>query len=296
MGVRKQSVHQMLQRGRVVLLKSQQLIEKADSIRRKHPEMGCRKMALKLRAAGFGRDKVEHLLLTSGFRIVFAPNYTKTTQSVRNNKYINLVEGLVVKDINQVVQTDITYLWMNGRFGYLVFIIDVYSKMIVGYHASFGLEAAANMRALEMMIRLRGKENLKGMIHHSDRGSQYHCLKYLSMLRANGIKISMCNEGWENAYAERINRTMKNEYLRHRQITTLAQLRKQLNIDVSAYNTDRPHRNLPEQMSPAIFEEYIIGVQKIKRPEMRIYRSDEEKKRNEFFAAIRQSDKQNSSQ
>src|SRR6266404_7140543 len=103
------------------------------------------------------------------------------------------------------------------------------------------------------------------MVHHSDRGSQYHCTRYLKVLKDNGIKISMCNEAWENAYAERINRTIKHEYLRHRKINTLAKLKKQLKIDVEAYNTDRPHRNLPQLMSPASFEEYITGLQKSKR-------------------------------
>ncbi len=113
-------------------------------------------MTLKLTNAGFGRDKIERILLQSRFRVVYPPNYMKTTQSVRMHRFKNLVEGLLVKDFNKVVQTDITYFRMNGRFGYLVFIIDVYSRLIVGYHASFGLEAQANLKALQMMIKFRG--------------------------------------------------------------------------------------------------------------------------------------------
>jgi putative transposase len=290
LGLTRQAVQQMAERYHKQLLKSQQFIEKAIKIRRRHPELGCRKMAIKLQDGSFGRDKIEHLLITSGFRVMYSPNYIKTTRSIHQHRFANLVEGLVIKGINKVVQTDITYFWMNGRFGYLVFIIDVYSKLIVGYNASFGLEASANISALEMMIRLRGKENVKRLIHHSDRGSQYHCTKYLELLKEHKIKISMCNEAWENAYAERINRTIKNEYLRHRQINTLTKLKKQLSIDVKAYNTDRPHRNLPGQMAPATFEEYLSRLQKSKRPEVKIYKTAEENKKNEFFLAIRQSD------
>ena len=289
LGLSKQAVQQMTERYDKRLLKSQQFIEKAVKIRRRHPELGCRKMAVKLQDGSFGRDKIERLLITSGFRVMYPPNYTKTTRSISERRFANLVEGLVIKGINKAVQTDITYFWMNGRFGYLVFIIDVYSKLIVGYNASFGLEASANIRALEMMIRGRGKENVKGLIHHSDRGTQYHCSEYLELLKEHKIKISMCNEAWENAYAERINRTIKNEYLRHRQINTLTKLIKQLSIDVNSYNTDRPHRNLPGQMAPATFEQYLSHLPKSKWPELKIYKADEENK-NEFFLAIRQSD------
>jgi len=273
----------MIRRHRERFSKSEEFIEKAEIIRRKHPEIGCRKIALKLKYAGFGRDKLEAILLKSGFRISYPPNYIKTTQSVRIHQFKNLVEGLRVKDINKVVQTDITYFWMNGRFGYLVFIIDVYSRLIVGYHASFGLEALANMKALNMMIKLRGKDNLRGLIHHSDRGSQYHSKEYQKALTEKGIKISMCDQAWENAYAERINRTLKNEYLRHRKINNLEKLRKQLSIDVKAYNTDRPHWSLPQQMTPVSFEEYVSKLERLKRPQITIYKQDDKTKRNEFF-------------
>jgi putative transposase len=173
----KQSVHQMMQRRKHTVARGEEFIEKAEILRLKHPELGCRKMALKLKVSGFGRDKLEELFLTSGFRIVFPPNYTKTTQSIGINKYKNLVEGLLVKGINKVVQSDITYFWMNGRFGYLVFIIDVYSRLIVGYHASFGLQTEGNMKALAMMIKLRGKENVKGMIHHSELNMILKCIE-----------------------------------------------------------------------------------------------------------------------
>ena len=278
----------MLNRQQTRFAKKQEFIEKAESLRGKHPEMGCRKMALKLKGQGFGRDKIEAFLLRSGFRIIYPSNYMKTTQSVRTHRFGNLIKGLEIKEINKVVQTDITYFWMNGHFGYLVFIIDVYSRLIVGYHASRQLESVANIKALEMMIKLRERKNLKGLIHHSDRGSQYHSKEYLKTLTDHGIKISMCNKAWENAYTERINRTIKNEYLRHRKIDSLAKLRKNMDIDVKAYNTDRPHWSLPQQMAPAAFEQYVTKLQKSKRPLVRIY--DGGNTRNEFFLAMQQSD------
>jgi len=279
----------MMQRRNDALHRGEEFIKKAEGLRGKHPELGCRKMALKLKVKGFGRDKIEDLLLSSGFRILYPPNFTKTTQGVRKTNLKNLVEGLLVKGINEVVQSDITYFWMNGRFGYLVFIIDVYSRLIVGYHASFGLQTEGNMKALTMMIKLRGKANLKGLIHHSDRGTQYDSTIYRKMLTDHGIQISMCKEAWENAYAERINRTMKNEYLRHRKIESLRHLRKHLANDVKAYNTDRPHWSLANQMSPVSFERYVNELQKSKRPEMTIYKQEGENKIDEILLAMQES-------
>lgn len=265
----------MLQRHQNSAERSQQFIEKAEELREDHPEMGCRKMALMIKQQGFGRDKTEALLLGAGFRVIYPPNYIKTTHSVRFRQFGNLIEGIVLTSINKVVQTDITYLWVKDRFYYLVFIIDVYSKFITGYHASCGLEAEANIEALRMMIKLRGKENIKGLIHHSDRGSQYHCKEYLRILKEQGIKVSMCNQAWENAYSERINRTIKNEYLRHRKIDCLKTLRKELERTINLYNNNRPHWSHLKQMTPASFEEYVNKLPKAKRPKVVIYKPDD---------------------
>ncbi len=254
---------------------SQQFIEKAEELRADHPEMGCRKMALIIKQPGFGRDKTEAVLLGAGFRVIYPPNYIKTTHSVRCRQFGNLIEGMVLTSINKVVQTDITYLWVKDQFYYLVFVIDVYSKFITGYHASCGLEAEANIQALQMMIQLRGKESIKGLIHHSDRGSQYNCKKYLGILKEHGIKVSMCNHAWQNAYTERINRTIKNEYLRHRKIDCLKTLRKALDRTINLYNNNRPHWSQLKQMAPASFEKYVDKLSKSKRPKLVIYKPEE---------------------
>lgn len=266
-------MHQMLQRQGANFERSRQFIEKAEILRETHPEMGCRKMALILKEPGYGRDKTEGVLLAGGFRVYYPPNFVRTTHSVRTNRFGNLIEGLTIRNINKVVQTDITYLWIEKRFYYLVFIIDVYSRFITGYHASCGLEAGANIKALQMMIRLRKKESLKGLIHHSDRGGQYNSLAYLKILEDHGIKVSMCKAAWQNAYTERINRTIKHEYLRHREINSLATLRKELKRAVHLYNSQRPHWSLRQQKSPVEYEKYVNGLPERKRPTMTIYKS-----------------------
>jgi hypothetical protein len=94
----------MLQRRQNSFKRSQQFIDKAEAIREDHPEMSCRKMALILRQPGWGRDKTEALLMATGFRVIYPPNYTKTTHSVRFHRFGNLIEGMTIKGINKVMQ------------------------------------------------------------------------------------------------------------------------------------------------------------------------------------------------
>lgn len=249
-----------------------QFMNQAEVIRHDHPSMGCRKIALMLLQHGAGRDRIEAFLLQGGFRVQYPPNFTKTTHSLRHSIFKNLIEGLKLNGINQVVQTDITYLRVKDKFYYLVFIIDIYSRRITGHHASNSLEAKGNLAALEKMISLRGKAAVMDLIHHSDKGTQYHSKKYLDMLTRHQIKVSMCLEAWENAYTERINLTIKDEYLKHYTIENLTDLTRGLDRAVDLYNTTRPHWSLPKQMSPIQFEQYISKLTVEQRPVMTVYK------------------------
>lgn len=122
----------------------------------------------------------------------------------------NLIEGRVITGPNQVWQSDITY---TTEFYYLTLIIDVYSRRIVGYTISKNLRAEANLKALRQAIAGREPHELKSLVHHSDRGSQYIDGRYLVLLRSNNMLISMGRIAQDNAFAERINGTIKNEYL-----------------------------------------------------------------------------------
>jgi transposase InsO family protein len=255
-------------------IEAQNLLQAAEEIRKIHPGMGCRKMSYLLRQMGWGRDKTEGLLLQEGFRVEHRMNKFKTTHSIRLHSYKNLIEGLEIRDINQVVQSDITYCLVGGRFYYLVFIIDVYSKRVVGYQASESLEAVSNQKALEQMIKLRGEKNLKGLIHHSDRGSQYHSNAYVERLQSCKIKISMCIESWENAYSERINRTIKEEYLAYWNIKDIHGLKRGLRKAVQNYNEHIPNWNFNLQ-TPVAFEQNIKNLPMAKRKKILIYKKEE---------------------
>ena len=156
-GISRQALHQHRIRELSKAKQAYEFFEQADKIREAHPRAGCRKMALDLRSKGWGRDKTEQFLLQSGYRINYPPNYKRTTYAQHHLHYPNLIEGLELNNINQLVQTDITYYRVGERFYYLVFLIDVYSRRIVGYALNKTLEAEGNIKALRMFFSCRGR-------------------------------------------------------------------------------------------------------------------------------------------
>jgi len=126
---------------------------------------------------------------------------------------------------------------------------SVYTKKIVGYQVSDHMRATANMQALNMALRNEKPPN----IHHSDRGSQYVYKQYIDLLKRKGCKISMGLSAQDNAYAERINRTIKEEYLDYWKPKNFQQLKKQMSKAVNYYNNKRPHNNIGK-LSPVEFE------------------------------------------
>jgi putative transposase len=257
-GISKQAVHKhRIQR----LEKADQAIkffEKADKIRGQHPGAGCRKIARQLAVKGWGRDKIEQLLLVNGYRLSYRHYYKRTTYSQHKLYFPNLIGGFEVDNINQIVQTDITYYRVKERFYYLVFLIDVYSRLVIGFSASKSLEAEANIKALKDMLRLRKRHSIAGLIHHSDRGSQYIDKEYLRLLSEHKIVISMCTAPWENPFAERINRTIKEEYLDGWKIDDFVTLTRCLRKAVNHYNRKRPHNSL-NNLSPVEFENQLLN-------------------------------------
>jgi hypothetical protein len=248
-GITKQAVHQYQKRQAIFDQKVFDLLLEVDELRNQHPGCGVEKMYTTLQPDFIGRDRFVELFMELGYRVKKIKNYHRTTVPA-SYKYPNLIEGLVITKENTVWQSDITYFELNGRFYYIVFIIDVYSRKIVGYNVADNLRADANLKALRMALRSRPAPK----IHHSDRGSQYIDKRYIKMLKSNGAAISMGLQAQDNAYAERVNGIIKNEYLKLRDIKSFYQLCKNVCKDVDHYNNKRKHLSLPNRMSPVDFE------------------------------------------
>lgn len=267
-GVSKQAVHQNNSRDQDWSLQAAELQAQVEEIRALHPGCGLEKLYDTLQPCWLGRDKFISLFMDLGYRVRKRPNFTRTTLP-SFLRYPNLIQGLLVWDKNRVWQTDITYFEVAGCFYYLIFIIDIYTKIIRGYQVSDHMRAEANLKALAMA--LKEAKQVKGLIHHSDRGSQFTDTRYRDTLKKHGIYISMGLIAQENAYAERINGTIKNEYLNYKMINTLADLKREVKKAVEHYNEKRIHNHLPGKQSPRDFERQLVHLSTQNRPKVIVY-------------------------
>lgn len=255
------------------------LIQSIMQIRTIHPKMGAKKIYSIINPDGMGRDAFIDLYVKSGFQVVSERNYRKTTHSLPFLKYQNLASGMTLNDINQVWSSDITYLQVSEKeFLYIVLIIDVYSRRILGFNASTDLRAQSNVKALNMALKERKIERYKNLIHHSDRGVQYTSKAYTELLEKYKIKISMCESVYENTHIERVNGIIKNEYLCNFRIKNLSQCQRALKKAVNAYNHFRPHEKL-DLKTPVDFEYHLQKIPISSRPLVNIY-SDQNKNAN----------------
>jgi putative transposase len=175
--------------------------------------------------------------------------------------YPDLTRMLIPMGVNQLWVSDITYIpfWLNPETGtydfcYLSLITDYYSKEIIGYSVGPTLETRYSMEALEMAVRhVADVKALVGtLIHHSDRGVQYASLEYTGRLKELGIRISMTESGdpKDNAVAERVNNTIKNELLKGMEFTGIGEVAAAVKAAVDFYNNERPHMSL-DGMTPS---------------------------------------------
>jgi putative transposase len=172
-------------------------------------------------------------------------------------RFPNLVEGLKVTRPDQVWVADITYVRLKEDFVYLAVLMDVFTRVIRGWHLGTGLDQELTLVALR-----RGLEHSRPEIHHSDQGVQYAATAYVALLQAAGTAISMANVGVpeENGYAERLMRTIKEEEVALTEYQDLADAQSQLGRFLDdVYNTKRIHSSLG-YLTPAEFEQQWLEM------------------------------------
>lgn len=269
-GISKQAHAQALLRQEQEQSKAQLYLGLLEHLREMHPGMGLRKMYEQFKPEGIGRDAFIALGLAAGFRLRVVSNPLRTTWAYKRNAYPNLLGGKRFTDVNQVWASDISYFSLLGQHYYLVFLMDVYSRKIVGYSVEDHLRTENNLAALQKALNLRAIPDFKkALIHHSDRGTQYISEKYTQVLQDYNIAISMCKDVLENAHIERVNGTIKNEYLYRWNIQSPKELKKYLKKAVENYN-NRAHYSL-QMKTPNEFEEYIQQIPKENRPVLEIF-------------------------
>lgn len=192
-----------------------------------------------------GRDQLFDLLRSNNRLIKPRKSGIRTTYSYRwFNRFDNLVKDFRPEASNQVWVSDITYVRIGAGFAYLSLVTDAFSRRIVGYHLANRLVADGPVKALKMALAACADPS--GIIHHSDRGSQYCSAQYTGLLEENEMLISMTqpDSPLDNPIAERINGIIKQEFLDTYYLSGMRDTRKLLIKVVERYNSKRPHMSL----------------------------------------------------
>lgn len=219
--------------------------------RKMHPRMGARKLLELIREdlsrAGIelGRDRFFALLRRKNLLVERRTRAVSTTKSRhRFRKYPNRLKEREIDRPHQAWVSDLSYLRTQEGYLYLSLVMDEYSRKIVGWEASDGLEAQGCVKSLCQAI-----EQLEPgckPLHHSDRGIQYCCNAYVKQLEEHQIEISMTEENhcYENAKAERVIGILKQEYALGVSFADKAQAREAIRQAIALYNHYRPHLSL----------------------------------------------------
>jgi putative transposase len=251
-GISRQAYYQSNNRIFLTAIQEDIILQKAIDIRSNHPRLGGRKLFVKMRSflkehrIKMGRNAFFDFLRASNLLVKQRKRYHVTTNSKHwMKKYPNLIKDLEPLGPNHIWVSDITYWKTKGGHFYISFITDAYSRKIVGYQVAKTMEAVESVTALKLAIKTL-KPDVNGLIHHSDRGSQYCSSAYVKTLKKSNIKISMTENGdpLENAIAERVNRIIKGEYLFDYEIKSLSKAKEVLQSVVKLYNEDRPHSSI----------------------------------------------------
>ncbi len=211
--------------------------------------LGSRMMTANLCLEGFaiGRERVRDLMKILDLKVKRKRKYQITTDSRHDYPIAdNVLNRAFSPDApNQVWGTDITYLWTQEGWVYLAVVIDLYSRRVVGWAMDRRMKQALVIRALMMAINLR--QPPRGLLHHSDRGSQYASHAYRQLLQQHGMIASMSRKGncWDNAPVERFFDSLKREWTDGRLYRTRDEAVADIRTYISAYyNSKRLHSTL----------------------------------------------------
>jgi putative transposase len=229
---------------------------------------GVRKLWRQLRRQGteIGRDRVARLMRALGLAGVVRGKSIRTTHSAPLGKRpADLVQRVFRAPApNRLWLADLTYVWTVQGFCYTAFIVDAFSRRIVGWRVAASLRTDLALDALEMAIFARG-DPLPGLVHHSDRGVQYLAIRYTERLADAGAVTSVGSKGdsYDNALAESVNSLYKAELIRkERSWRTMADVELATARWVDWWNNQRLHGACGD-IPPAEFEAAYARLQEV---------------------------------
>jgi len=233
------------------------VLDRIEEICLEFPGYGYRRVTRQLQhdALVINHKRVLRLMRESDLLCRARRKRVKTTNSKHHfPRYPNIIKDVVVSGMNQVWLADITYIRIRNGFVYLSAILDAYSRRVIGYAISTGLETCLTLKALRMAITAR--HPAPGTIHHSDQGVQYASEEYVEELRRHGFIISMSRTGnpYDNATMESFFKTLKYEEVHLFDYEALADVQERIPYFIEeVYNRKRLHSALG-YLSPVNFE------------------------------------------
>lgn len=213
------------------------------------------------RKYNLGVNKFENLLSSYGLTLSRVEAKIVTTRSSpRSWHYDNLVNGLTINNINRVIVGDLTYVLKDSQRYFVFSLFDLYSAMMVGIYGGLRMRTTEAIIPLEQCITLRGKEKIKGCIHHTDGGSQYFSNLYMDKTNSLEMLTSVAKNCLENGYAEQRNGMIKEHFIPLKRGRNEVEFNKGLQEIKMDYNYERKQENL-DWKSPVEFEQYLTTLE-----------------------------------
>jgi len=189
------------------------------------PSYGRPRITAELRRRGWtvNPKRVYRILREDNLLCVRKRKFVVTTDSNHGRKvYPNLARQMLLTGVDQLWRADITYIRLREEFVFLAVILDAYSRRVIGWALDRTMEDELTLAALRMAIKRRTVQ--PGLVHHSDRGSQYASGDYTDALKIHGIDISMSRKAnpWDNAACESFMKTLKQEEVHRNEYRDLA--------------------------------------------------------------------------
>ena len=209
-----------------------------------YPTYGYRRITKLLVVEGHpvGEKRVSRLMKAANLSVAVKRACQTTRSADGPQPWQNRLKTLNTTRTDQVWVGDITYVRLKGRFVYVALLMDVFTRMIRGWNLSQDLTQTLTLRPLEQALHDRVPE-----IHHSDQGVQYLSKDYISLLKQHGVEISVAHRGrpWENGYAERLIRTLKEEEVYLNDYEDIHEARDRIGHFIThVYHLKRPHSAL----------------------------------------------------